>query len=307
MIHIDVNANTTVDNKVFILLANLCTCVHGFGVRMPASRMDGFYRLMSHFIRIRHWDNLYENSRSRAIEKAKWVPIPNKHDGLGFSRIMARKDGLEVFACWILILQVASKCKKRGDLIEADGAPLSIDDIILQTRINPNKKKVLQTTIDFLLSPQILWIERVSHGNDTQPSLECQAGVTHLPKEGKGIEEKEEKEGKELGATLDQLLDIFIEETPSLPTPLRDTEPARKKAVMARFKKLDNDLDAWRGFCKRLETSDFLAGRTDKPFTCGIDWALKTANFTKILEGTYDNKKSGKPSHEEKYSPDRNF
>ena len=158
------------------------------------------------FLRIKHWDNLYENSRSRAIETTKWVPIPNKHDGLGFSRIMARKDGLEIFACWILILQVASKCKKRGDLLEDDGAPLTANDIILKTRINPSKKKIFTTAIEVLLSKQILWIEEVTFTNDSHMPLDYQASA-----EGrKGIEEKgkegtEEKRGRKLPSIGDWL------------------------------------------------------------------------------------------------------
>ena len=91
-------------------------------------------------------------------------------------------------------------------------------------------------------------------------------------------------------STHDRLLEIFKKEIPSLPKPGRKSAGSREKALLARFKDLDQDFDAWQKLCARIESSDFLAGRTDNQFSCGIDWVLKPANFAKITEGNYDNK-----------------
>lgn len=43
-------------------------------------------------------------------------------------------------------------------------------------------------------------------------------------------------------------------------------------------------------YFKRVESSDFLTGRTGNWNGCTFDWILKPANLTKIIEGNYDNK-----------------
>jgi len=243
------HAKNVIDNKTPILSGCLGICVPWLVLRSSPDRISFFYRLMPSFLRIKHWDNLYENSRSRAIENARWVPIPNKHDGLGFSRIMARKDGLEIFACWILILQVASKCKKRGDLLEDDGGPLTVDDIILKARINPIKKKIFGVAIEVLMSKQILWIEAVTFGNDSQMTLDYQASA----EEGKRIEENrsEGKSGRKL-PTLADWLDYAKEKD----YPKEDAESAFDHYIANGWKqKGGNLIKDWKAAvrtCKRL-------------------------------------------------------
>ena len=158
------------------------------GIRILAGRFDAFYQVMSdtHFIRIKHWDNLYENSRSRKIPKARWLPIPNKHDGEGYRRMMSEKDGMEMFAVWNLILQVASKCKPRGTLIRDDKSPMDAEAMVFKVGLPQNKVKIFSRTIDFLLSRQVAWIERVSSQSGTSVPPECQSSA---PEENR-IEEK---------------------------------------------------------------------------------------------------------------------
>lgn len=82
---------------------------------------------------IRDWDNHFEVAQSRKVNKAlSWVGIPCKHDGKSFRRLMMMEQGLEVFAAWILIVQVAAKCPVRGVLADADG-PLDACDMAIKT------------------------------------------------------------------------------------------------------------------------------------------------------------------------------
>lgn len=97
------------------------------------------------------------------------------------------------------------------------------------------------------------------------------------------------------------LLKIFTDSCPSLPAPQGKLSKPRQSAMRLRYKELGTLAD-WEDFCKRIEASDFLAGRTDRPFSCGIDWVLKPANFAKIIEGNFDNKKPNQPDHHSKYS-----
>ena len=66
--------------------------------------------------------------------------------------------------------------------------------------------------------------------------------------------------------------------------------PARSKALKARLKECGG-IDGWRFAMDKGKASDFLCGRTPKVWTgCGFDWITKQANFTKLMEGNYDNR-----------------
>jgi hypothetical protein len=50
------------------------------------------------------------------------------------------------------------------------------------------------------------------------------------------------------------------------------------------------DLGQWSAFFNRVGWSKFLRGENDRGWTARFDWVLKAENFTKILEGQYDDK-----------------
>jgi hypothetical protein len=134
--------------------------------------------------RIRDWHKHFENNRTRDMVKMAWVPVPNKHDGEGFQRIMREKDGMVIYGCWHLILQVASKClRERGTLLREDGTPLDADAIAYKT--GWRSAGDIQRSLDFLCTPQIGWIEQVAQDGQIIPHLP--AGIPHLPA-GNGIE-----------------------------------------------------------------------------------------------------------------------
>lgn len=80
------------------------------------------------------WSKFYENNRSRRISDLRWVPIPNAHDGEKYTELISRPDGPEIFAAWILILQVASRCAVRGTLVRSNGHPHDSASLSLKTR-----------------------------------------------------------------------------------------------------------------------------------------------------------------------------
>lgn len=66
--------------------------------------------------------------------------------------------------------------------------------------------------------------------------------------------------------------------------------PNRSKQLKARLKDCGG-LDGWEDALRRAFASDFCRGRTSKPWTgFGFDWLIKAANFTKLMEGNYDNR-----------------
>lgn len=84
--------------------------------------------------RVKDWDSLYENNRSRDVLELEWVPFKNRHDGDGFTELMDHPNGMAHLGAWVLLVQVASKCGKpagkcgpgetpRGTLRRDNGKP----------------------------------------------------------------------------------------------------------------------------------------------------------------------------------------
>lgn len=110
--------------------------------------------------RIKHWETHFENAESRKYKKIHWVPVPNQHDGKGYRRVISSPQGAEIFAAWILLLQVASRVKNRGLLVDDDG-PISSADLSFKTGL---PECVFLNAFNVLSSKEIGWLEVVSPG-----------------------------------------------------------------------------------------------------------------------------------------------
>lgn len=81
----------------------------------------------------------------------------------------------------------------------------------------------------------------------------------------------------------------FREILPALPQPKDMTEARRKmiRSIVKRNPKYSKP-EFFPEFFKYVSKSDFLMGRTERPWQgCCFDWLLKPANFQKIIEGNY--------------------
>lgn len=66
--------------------------------------------------------------------------------------------------------------------------------------------------------------------------------------------------------------------------------PSRSKQLRSRLVDCGG-LPGWEDALRRAFASDFCRGRTSKPWTgFGFDWLVKAGNFTKLMEGNYDNR-----------------
>lgn len=104
--------------------------------------------------RIKDWYKLYETHDTKKLKRMTWVPIPNKHDGEGYRTIIEHERGPEIFAAWILLLQVASKCEPRGELINRGNEPI--------TALSMSKKTGMPGdcfTLAFKVLEEINWLE----------------------------------------------------------------------------------------------------------------------------------------------------
>jgi hypothetical protein len=65
---------------------------------------------------------------------------------------------------------------------------------------------------------------------------------------------------------------------------------ARSKKLKARLKDCDG-LPGWEAVLRKAFASDFLRGRSRDPWTAfAFDWLVTAGNFTKVMEGNYDNR-----------------
>lgn len=114
---------------------------------------------------IRNWNAHYEKAQTRKVEKAQWVPLPVKHDGLSFRRLMAMPDGLRYFGAWVLLVEVAAKCSPRGVLQDERG-PLTPADLAIKTGASADD---FIKALDVLTSELIGWVE-VTETNGGSPA-----------------------------------------------------------------------------------------------------------------------------------------
>ena len=140
---------------------------------------------------IANWDDQYENNRTRDMKVMQWVPVPNRHDGDGYTLLMEHKNGAALFGAWNAILQVASKCQPRGTLLRDNRHPHAEGSLSRLTRI---PEAIIKEALRVLSDPEIGWLQVVDAESLT-PIPHPPAGIPHPParkgREGKGIEEKD--------------------------------------------------------------------------------------------------------------------
>ena len=83
--------------------------------------------------RIKNWAELFETYETRKLKHLTWVPTRNKHDGKGYGKLFAMKNGWQHYLAWTLMVQVASKCSPRGTLQDDEG-PLTAEDLFYKTK-----------------------------------------------------------------------------------------------------------------------------------------------------------------------------
>ncbi len=86
--------------------------------------------------------------------------------------------------------------------------------------------------------------------------------------------------------SVQQVVDLYHEILPSLPSVLKVTD-ARRKAISARIHDDLKTPSEWRVFFSRVGKSDFLTGKVDG-FRADLEWLCKPANMLKVLEGRYE-------------------
>lgn len=84
---------------------------------------------------------------------------------------------------------------------------------------------------------------------------------------------------------------------PSFPK-LRSVGEARKKAISARWKEYNQDIDTFQELFAKAEASSFLKGKNSRNWSASFDWLMNSANMAKVLEGKYDDHEKGGKENE---------
>ena len=133
--------------------------------------------------RIRNWQSRFENNRTRDMKRMAWVPMPNGHDGDGYTEIMEHEDGALIYGVWAVLVQIASRCSPRGLLIR-DGAGAAIPhDHRSLMRLSRMKVRDFEIAIPILL--QVGWLEELAE--IPQEGAEIPQEGAEIPQEGAEI------------------------------------------------------------------------------------------------------------------------
>lgn len=143
--------------------------------------------------RIRDWDKYFETHETRKLKRLAWVPVPNKHDGLGYRLLMAEPNGYQHYAAWLLLVQVASKCPRRGTLADDSGNGLNAEQLAAKTGA---PSRAFAAAFEALV--KVGWLEVLPENLPERREITGDSpdvpGPPPVGREGKGREQK----GKEL-------------------------------------------------------------------------------------------------------------
>lgn len=116
--------------------------------------------LMIPVYRIKNWDQIYENNRTRELKTLLWLALPIKLNGDGYTMIMEEHNGQKgpaIFGAWIALVEIAANCNPRGTLIRSNGEPHSSRTIMRQSRID---LAVIDSMLEFCLQ-KCKWLELI--------------------------------------------------------------------------------------------------------------------------------------------------
>ncbi|NQV29234.1 MAG: hypothetical protein HQ518_33180 [Rhodopirellula sp.] len=173
--------------------------------------------------RIRRWDELFENAQSRKTGRLSWVPVPNKHDGKSYRRLMALPNGPAIYGAWILTLQVASKCPERGVLADADG-PLTAEDLAVKTDC---PEALFDEVFAELMSEKIPWLEADQLDDAGNVVAGRESATSELPEHSTGAGLKGREQNRRKGIEQKDAADAAGVSTNSRKKPAKGQEPVQ--------------------------------------------------------------------------------
>ncbi len=185
---------------------------------------------MPFLIEIVDWDKHYENNRTRELKELRWVPMPNSHDGDGYTQLIDHPNGAAHFGAWCALVEVASRCDVRGTLLRKGKIPHDPVSLERMTRI-----------------PASLWEEALPRFANIgwikpytipQEGAGMSQGDAEIPQEGASPEGKKERRKEGIRAYASGQ-----EEPPPTPS-AQEEEPQEKTPLIDALRKVNPRLFA---------------------------------------------------------------
>lgn len=260
----------------------------------------------------------------------KWIKLKvGMFDGMSFKKIKKAKIGGESFrdkltAVWFELMDFAGRCNHDGAFISPREIPFyELSDIA--TMIDREEEE-LRLCMAFFINEGMIsviddvymlsnWSEyqnvdglekikeqnRLRQANFRQKQKLLASNVTDnvtvtqsnaIDKDiDKEIEiEKDIKEIHKEKIDYQQIIDLFNTICTSFPS-VRSLSDARKKAIKARLNTYT--VDDFKQCFENAEASSFLKGGNNRNWTATFDWLIKDQNMAKVLDGNYNDAKSG--------------
>lgn len=204
-------------------------------------------------------------------------------------------------------------CKSKAAFVRAlgyliaEGKVIEVEGGLFNERVEKELQNTTEKSTKARQAAQSRWDRKA---RKIKGNSNADASPKHMPGRCQSESESDKKErdtdvslvlsAPEPASPLAEAVTLFNEAaTEAGWSKVQKMTPARSQALRARLRECDG-IEGWRIAMDKAKASDFLCGRTAKPWTgCGFDWLTKQANFTKLMEGNYDNREgtgNGKPT-----------
>lgn len=116
--------------------------------------------------RIKDWDRVFENHRSRELKSLDYVSWPVRSKSEAFQFLMRSPEGVLAFGVFSAIVSEAARCPARGVLADEKG-PITVRRLAVRLG---TPEALLEAAVNLLTSEDVGWLEEVDDEGDTDAS-----------------------------------------------------------------------------------------------------------------------------------------
>ena len=123
---------------------------------------------------IKHWNETFENNKSREIKEPKYVAWPVRRDSEGFQHLSRLPNFLQAFGLFALLVQLAARQNPRG-VLRDDRGDITPERIAKRYGVPPDEVKA---AFDALSDEDVGWVVPID-GMKQAPSADVSTPSAH--------------------------------------------------------------------------------------------------------------------------------